>query len=233
MLRGGWDDHDPFRTRSSKKELRDEASTPLVLSLSDAVARSRLDRLDELVTEDFTRHGGFGPADSRAKLRSVIEGGRGFYRDLHIELHGVVANADKGAMRWRFTGGWGETRFAMESVNFGMYHFRDGKISDEWILGNRVLPSRLATADHSRAGGHPRAAVDDQQALPLDGRHRALRLLPLELDAPLRLLLDVRLRDGHEVPAVRVPRLPHACAVRARRRRLSTLGREAPHRRRR
>lgn len=97
-----------------------------------------LDRLDDLVTEDFQRHGGFGPADSRAKLKRVIEGSRGFYRDLDIEVHDAVANPDEGAMRWRFTGGWGKSDFEFDTLNFAMYRFTGGKISEEWVLGNNM-----------------------------------------------------------------------------------------------
>lgn len=97
-----------------------------------------VDRLDDLLTEDFRRHGGFGAVDSRDALRGVIEKSRRFYRDLHIEPFDVLANPHKGAMRFRFTGGWGATRFELESVNFSMVHFRGGKISEEWVLGNNM-----------------------------------------------------------------------------------------------
>ena len=97
-----------------------------------------LDRLDTLVTEDFQRHGGFASADSREKLRSIIQSSRRFYSGLHIEVFDVVANPEKGAMRWRFSGSWGKTRFQHNSLNFAMYHFTDGKISEEWVLGNNM-----------------------------------------------------------------------------------------------
>ncbi len=112
-----------------------------------------LDRLDELLTEDFKRHGGFGAVDSRDALKRVIRNSRGFYRGLHIEVDDVVANPRKGAMRLRFTGRWGETRFVLDSVNFAMVHFRGGKIAEEWVLGNnmdlfRTFGYRLTPPQH-------------------------------------------------------------------------------------
>ena len=97
-----------------------------------------VDQLDELLTEDFKRHGGFGAVDSRDQLRGVITKSRGFYRDLHIDVDDLATNLQKGAMRFRFTGTWGETRFRLETQNFAMYHFEDGKISEEWVLGNNM-----------------------------------------------------------------------------------------------
>ncbi len=104
----------------------------------DVWTTGEVDRLDDLVAEDFKRHGAYGPADSREKLKRVIENSQGFYRDFRIEVLGLVANAEKGAVRWRSTGGWRDTDFALDSINFAMVHFRNGKIAEEWVLGNNM-----------------------------------------------------------------------------------------------
>ena len=104
----------------------------------DVWTTGEVDRLDDLVTEDFQRHGAYGAADSREQLRRVIEKSRGFYRDFRLEVLGVVANAEKGAVRWRSTGGWQDTEHQLDSLNFSMVRFSGGKISEEWVLGNNM-----------------------------------------------------------------------------------------------
>jgi hypothetical protein len=92
--------------------------------------------LDSVLTEDFVRHGNYGSANSRAELEQQIATFHNFYRNLHIEVLDSFASDTKGAMRWRFTGGYGETSFEMDTLNFSMYHFADGRISQEWVAGN-------------------------------------------------------------------------------------------------
>ena len=131
----------------------DQKMADVLRAYAEVWNTGEVDRLDGLVTDDFVRHGGFAPARSRAGLADVIRGSRNFYRDLRIEVFDAVANPQKGAMRWRFTGGWGATRFEVDSLNFAMYHFVDGKISQEWVLGNnmdlfRTFGYRLVPPQH-------------------------------------------------------------------------------------
>lgn len=108
----------------------------LLLTYIQAWNSGDLESLDSIVTEDFVRHGNYGSADSRDDLKKRIEGFRNFYRDLHIEVQDSFASDTKGAMRWRFKGGYGETSFEIDAINFSMYHFIDGRISQEWVAGN-------------------------------------------------------------------------------------------------
>ena len=128
----------PPRITDHSTTTAEQTMSDILRAYAEVWNTGELDRLDDLVTEDFQRHGGFGPADSRAKLKRVIEGSRRFYRDLDIEVHGAVANPDKGAMRWRFTGGWGKTDFELDALNFAMYRFTGGKISEERVMGNNM-----------------------------------------------------------------------------------------------
>lgn len=95
-----------------------------------------LESLDSIVTEDFVRHGNYGSVDSRDDLKKRIQASRTFYQNLHIEVQDSFASDTKGAMRWRFKGGYGETSFEIDTLNFSMYHFIDGRISQEWVAGN-------------------------------------------------------------------------------------------------
>ncbi len=105
-----------------------------------------LDSLDSIVSDDFVRHGNYGSASSKAELQQLISRSRSFFRDLRIEADDVVAGQAKGAMRWRFSGGFGDASFDLESLNFAMYHFSDGRITHEWVHGN--------TADFWRSMGY-------------------------------------------------------------------------------
>lgn len=92
--------------------------------------------LDEVVTEDFTRHGNYGSADSREELATLIRGFHRFYRDLRYQLLDSFAGAEKGAIRLRFRGGYRNAGFEMDATNFSMVRFSDGKIAEEWVAGN-------------------------------------------------------------------------------------------------
>lgn len=92
--------------------------------------------LEEVVSEDFVRHGNYGSARSREQLGDLIRGFHGFYRDLRIDLLDSFAGAEKGAMRYRFHGGYGKTSFEMAATNFSLVRFSDGKIAEEWVAGN-------------------------------------------------------------------------------------------------
>lgn len=116
--------------------LADSENEALLRTYVHAWNSGDLTLLDSILTEDFVRHGNYGATNSREDLKKQIEGFRGFYRDLHIEVQDSFASDTKGAMRWRFTGGYGETSFEIDTLNFGMYHFIDGRISQEWVAGN-------------------------------------------------------------------------------------------------
>lgn len=156
-----------------------------------------VDRLDDLLTEDFRRHGGYGTAESRQEMRRVIENSRGFYQDLHVELDDVMANPDKGAMRWRFTGSWGTTRFELDSVHFSMIHFRDGKISEEWVLGNYM--NLFRTFGYRLVPPQARIVPPEVEASPGPGLAERLRHRGPELDAHALATRDLDPDDAGDV----------------------------------
>jgi hypothetical protein len=94
--------------------------------------------LDAIVDKEFTRYGNYGSAQSRNELEELIRRYRSFYKDMRIDVEDTIVSDDKAAMRWRFSGGFGRTSFEIEALNFSMFHFEDGKISSEWVVGNAI-----------------------------------------------------------------------------------------------
>ena len=124
----------------------DEENEGLLLAYIEAWNTGDLDSLDSIVSDDFIRHGNYGTVESKEELRQLISRSHGFFRDLRIEVDDAVAGPTKGALRWRFRGGFGDASFDLESLNFAMYHFSQGRISQEWVHGN--------AADYWRSMGY-------------------------------------------------------------------------------
>jgi hypothetical protein len=116
--------------------LAESPNEALLRAYIEAWNSGNLELLDSIVTDGFVRHGNYGSTNSREGLKQRISDFHGFYRNLHIEVQDSFASDTKGAMRWRFTGGYGETSFEIDTLNFSMYHFIDGRISEEWVAGN-------------------------------------------------------------------------------------------------
>ena len=120
------------------------AATPADASAAEQALRRYVDvwnsgeieRLDDLITEDFQRHSAVAAAGSRQELGEVIQRLRRFYRDLRMEIDDVVASGDRGATRIRFVGTYGQTKFVIRATSLHMFELRDGRISGEWVQGN-------------------------------------------------------------------------------------------------
>jgi hypothetical protein len=97
-----------------------------------------LGSLDAIVDRGFTRHGNYGSAQSRDELEDLIRRYRSFYNDMRIDVEDIIVSDDKAAMRWRFSGGFGTTSFEIDALNFSMFHFENGRISSEWVVGNAI-----------------------------------------------------------------------------------------------
>ena len=95
-----------------------------------------IERLAELTSEDFERHSAVAAAGSRTELGEVIRGSREFYRDLRMVVEDVVASGDHGALRARFVGTYGQTKFVVRATSLHMFELSDGRITDEWVQGN-------------------------------------------------------------------------------------------------
>ncbi len=99
-----------------------------------------IDRLDEIVAPDFTRHA--GPDESCSsldELKTIIVRTRVNWKRLEITVDDSVVEDDKGAYRGEFWGVHGQTNRIIQFPIMSMIRFRDGLISEEWIIGDNFL----------------------------------------------------------------------------------------------
>jgi hypothetical protein len=100
-----------------------------------------LGRLGTLVTPDFRRHG--GPDESCrsvAELERLITGARRVWKRLRITVEDSMATPEGGAVRGSFYGVHRTTNGIIEFPTMSMFRFEEGKIAEEWIIGDNFLP---------------------------------------------------------------------------------------------
>jgi hypothetical protein len=99
-----------------------------------------LDRLESLVTADFRRNAGPSEScESIEELKKVISGVRATFDHLELRVDDQMVENDQGALRGEF---YGVHRGVNRVVSFpimSMFRFREGRIAEEWILGNNFL----------------------------------------------------------------------------------------------
>jgi hypothetical protein len=100
-----------------------------------------LEKLGTLVTRDFRRHG--GPDESCrsvAELERLVTGARRVWKRLRITVEDSMATPEGGAIRGSFYGVHRTTNGVIEFPTMSMFRFREGKIAEEWIIGDNFLP---------------------------------------------------------------------------------------------
>lgn len=98
-----------------------------------------LERLDDIVNDDFARHA--GPSESpssRQGLKELIRESRRLYRRLTFEVDDLFTIGDRGAMRGTFRGGYKDTDRAVHFPVMSHYRFENGRLAEEWILANNL-----------------------------------------------------------------------------------------------
>lgn len=111
-----------------------------LLTYLEAWNTGELDGLADVVTPDFERHA--GPAEGCASLddlRDLITATRGVYKHLRITIEDSVVDRDRGAFRGRFHGVHQAVNGVVEFPLMAMLRFADGRLAEEWILGNNFL----------------------------------------------------------------------------------------------
>ena len=84
----------------------------------------------------------FEPEIGIEAFKESITKWRTVYPDFHIDLDEVVFTAEVGAARWTITAthsgpGWfPPTGKTVKVPGMSIFHFKDGKLKDEWIGGN-------------------------------------------------------------------------------------------------
>lgn len=111
-----------------------------LLAYYDVWNSGRLGRLEQLVTEDFQRHG--GPSESctsRDELKQLIAQSRKIFKHLRFSIDDHMSEERGGAVRGSFYGVHNEIDRVVEFELMTMVRFEDGLIAEEWILGNNFL----------------------------------------------------------------------------------------------
>lgn len=117
------------------------AATPDVVAAYFAIWNGgSVDALDEVVTADFRRHAGPGEgAASREELTALIATTRSIYDPFELRIDDHYAAGDGGAARGTFHGVHAEVRRVVEFPVMSVFRMRDGRLSEEWILGDNFL----------------------------------------------------------------------------------------------
>ncbi|HEY6002839.1 MAG TPA: ester cyclase [Anaeromyxobacter sp.] len=97
--------------------------------------------LDELIAPDFAGvRGGVGPAG----FARTIEELRAAFPDIHYTIEDLVAEGDRVAIRWTWTGthkgryrGFAPTENSVSNTGFAIFQLRDGKLSRSWLETDR------------------------------------------------------------------------------------------------
>jgi predicted ester cyclase len=179
-------------TRSSAMdEIRDskeKRNAAVVRSVYEqCLNEGRMELLDDIVDPELTTpDGAKGPAAFRRALESL----RLAFPDIHYVIEDVLADRDRVAIRWTWTGthrgpfrSIAPTEKRVSSGGFAIFELREGKISRSWLETDRlgfldaigVLPSEIGallrpgppaspSAQHSRMARGTRWASDAKRA---------------------------------------------------------------------
>ena len=101
-----------------------------------------MDRLDAIVAPEFTApDGSKGPAG----FRRTLEGLRRAFPDIQFTIHDAVADDERVAIRWTWTGthsgpfrGIAPSNRRVSNNGFAMFRLRDGKIVDSKVETDRL-----------------------------------------------------------------------------------------------
>ena len=111
-----------------------------LLAYFEAWSHGDLDRLEELVAPDFRRHGGPDEScESREDLKRLIAQTRRIYKHVRITVEDHLSAGDQGAMRGSFYGVHAEVDRIVEFPLMSMVRFEEGRVAEEWVLGNNFL----------------------------------------------------------------------------------------------
>jgi hypothetical protein len=100
-----------------------------------------LEQLRSLVTPDFRRHGGPDEScSSVADLEELISGARRVWKRLLITVEDSMSAPDGGAIRGLFYGVHRRTNGIIEFPTMSIFRFEEGRIAEEWVIGDNFLP---------------------------------------------------------------------------------------------
>jgi steroid delta-isomerase-like uncharacterized protein len=102
--------------------------------------QGRVDRVDDLVSPEFVRHGIGGTMRGRQIIKDRVTAVRAAFPDFHISIEDVLADGDKVVLRQVHTGthlgefaGVAPTGLKMETTEISILRFTDGRIAEGWV----------------------------------------------------------------------------------------------------
>lgn len=120
-----------------------EMNKAVVRSLyEDCINGRGLDRLDTLIAPDFTgARGERGPREFRATIEAVLTG----FPGVRFEVHDLIGEGDRVAVRWTFRAVHGGRFAGIQPSNAEVtqegnviYQLRDGQIVRAWLQADRL-----------------------------------------------------------------------------------------------
>jgi predicted ester cyclase len=120
-----------------------EMNKALVRGLyEDCINGRDLDRLDTLIAPDFTgARGERGPREFRATIEAVLTG----FPGVRFEVHDLIGEGDRVAVRWTFRAVHGGRFAGIQPSNAEVtqegnviYQLRDGQIVRAWLQADRL-----------------------------------------------------------------------------------------------
>lgn len=120
-----------------------EMNKALVRSLyEDCINGRDLDRLDTLIAPDFTgARGERGPREFRATIEAVLTG----FPGVRFEVHDLIGEGDRVAVRWTFRAVHGGRFAGIQPSNAEVtqegnviYQLRNGQIVRAWLQADRL-----------------------------------------------------------------------------------------------
>ena len=120
-----------------------ESNKQVVRTLyEDCLSKGRLDRLPQLVARHYQ---GIGDARGPDGFRTIIEGLRSGFPDIHYTIEDLVAEGDRVVVRWTWQGTH-EGRYLVFSPSrkqhrvsgITIYQIEEGKIVKAWLQADRL-----------------------------------------------------------------------------------------------
>jgi len=145
-------------------ETQDENKRHVEKLFDDCFSRGELSLLEELVSPDYVNaQGERGPAG----FRGITVGLRTAFPDIHYTLDDLVAESDKVAVRWHWSGThrgqfrtFPPTGKAVTNAGSGIFRFKDGKIVAAAIDTDRLgFLQQIGVIPEGVGGGPPRPAA--------------------------------------------------------------------------
>jgi predicted ester cyclase len=96
----------------------------------------KLDRVEDYVTPDWAYHDPstsplHGLAGAQQLVRTVVEGG---FPDMKFKIEDIVAEGDRVAVRYLFTGTHQATGKKVTAPGCGIFRIQDGRVAETWAV---------------------------------------------------------------------------------------------------